>query len=288
MSALETFVEHRNYLFGIAYRMLGSAHDAEDVLQDAFLKWERVDAEMIDTPRAYLSTIVTRLSIDQLRKAQKIRETYDGTWLPDPWCTEPKSADYTADLADSLSTAFLVMLEKLAPPERAAFLLKEVLDQPYAEIAHVLEKSEANCRQMVKRAKDRISGEQQRFDVDPDEHEKLVNQFVEASALQDYDKFVTILSDDAVFYTDHGGKAKANKRPIFGPDKIVRFLLGLQKRFLPEDFSMRLVELNGLPGLASFEGEKLDSLVTFDIQDGKIQQIFSIRNPDKLRQIELD
>jgi RNA polymerase sigma-70 factor (ECF subfamily) len=267
--------------------MLGSAQDAEDVLQDAFLKWEKTDPEMIETPRAYLSTIVTRLSIDQLRKAQKMRETYDGDWLPAPWCTESKGPDYTAELADSLSTAFLVMLEKLAPPERAAFLLKEVLDQPYAEIAHILEKSEANCRQMVKRAKDRISGERTRFEVDPDEHEKLVNRFVEASALQDYDQFVSLLADDAVFYTDHGGKAQANKRPIFGADKIVRFLFGLQRRFLPEDFSMKLVELNGLIGLANFDGETLDSVVTFDIQDGKIQQIFSIRNPDKLSQIEV-
>jgi RNA polymerase sigma-70 factor (ECF subfamily) len=267
--------------------MLGSVHDAEDVLQEAFLRWEKTDAEMIDTPRAYLSTIVTRLSIDQLRKVQKVRESYDGTWLPEPWCSESKQPDYTAELADSLSTAFLVMLEKLAPPERAAFLLKEVLDQPYTDIAHILEKSEANCRQMVKRAKERVSGERTRFEVDPDEHKELVDKFLEASALQNYDQFVSLLADDAVFYSDHGGKAQANKRPIYGADKVTRFLFGLQERFLPEDFSMKQVELNGRVGLANFHGDTLDSIVTFDIQDGKIQQIFSIRNPDKLSQIDV-
>ena len=271
-------------LFGIAYRMLGSVMDAEDVVQEAFLRWERADREGIESPRAYLSTIVTRLSIDALREAQRRREVYIGEWLPEPLVTERDPRE-SAELADSLSTAFLVLLESLSPPERAAFLLREVFGYDYAEVARVLEKSEVNCRQMVSRAKARIEAREHRFEPSREEQEQLLARFVAATASGDYETLVSVLAEDAAVYSDHGGKAAAARRTIFGPDKIARFFIGVQKRFPPADFSIRLVPINGMPGAVTFSGGTPDAALSFGCSGGKIKHVYVVRNPDKLKHL---
>ena len=259
-------------LFGIAYHMLGSVMDAEDVVQEAYLRWERADRAGIESPRAYLGTIVTRLSIDALREAKRRREVYVGEWLPEPLVTgrDPRES---AELADSLSTAFLVLLESLSPPERAAFLLREVFGYDYAELAHVLEKSEDNCRQMVSRARGRLEAREPRFEASREEQERLLVQFIEATASGNYDALVSVLAEDATVYSDHGGKAAAAQRTILGADKIARFFLGLQKRFPPADPSIRLLSLNGRPGAILFSGNEPYSAFSFDCRRSEERRV---------------
>lgn len=281
MDAAQVFDEHRPLLFGIAYRMLGSVMDAEDVVQDAFLRWQATDVSTVESPRAFLCTIVTRLSIDRLRSAQKRREVYVGEWLPEPIMTEndPRVA---ADVADSLSTAFLILLESLSPPERAAFLLREVFGYEYPAIAEVIGKSEDNCRQIVKRARDRLADRRPRFETSPDIQSRLVMQFIEATETGDLDRLVATLADDAALYTDHGGKVVAARRPLHGADKIARFAIGLNQRFRPENFEMRVVSLNGRPGLVTYANGVPDSAVTIHCEGDRIVRLYAIRNPDKL------
>jgi len=284
MDPVDIFAQHRPMLFGIAYRMLGSVMDAEDVVQEAYLRWEGADRAGIESPRAYLGTIVTRLSIDALREAKRRREVYVGEWLPEPLVTarDPRES---AELADSLSTAFLVLLESLSPPERAAFLLREVFGYDYAELAQVLEKSEDNCRQMVSRARGRLETKEPRFETSREEQERLLAQFIEATASGNYDALVGVLAEDAAVYSDHGGKAAAAQRTILGADKIARFFLGIQKRFPPADPSIRLVSLNGRPGAILFSGEVPYSAFSFECGPTGIARIYVVRNPDKLRHL---
>jgi len=284
MDAADTFSQYRPMLFGIAYRMLGSVMDAEDVVQEAYLRWERTDREHVESPRAYLSTIVTRLSIDALREAQRRREVYVGEWLPEPLVTghDPRES---AELADSLSTAFLVLLESLSPPERAAFLLREVFGYDYSELANVLEKTEDNCRQMVSRARGRLETREPRFEASREEQERLLMRFVEATTTGNYDALVGALAEDAAVYSDHGGKAPAAQRTILGADKVARFFLGVQRRFPPADPSVRMVSLNGRPGVIVFSGDRPDSAFSFDCDSRGITRIYVVRNPDKLQHL---
>lgn len=275
------FASHRAALFGIAYRMLGSVMDADDVVQEAYLRWERIDRAEVDSPRAYLSTIVTRLSIDALREARRRREVYVGEWLPEPLVTGPDPGSET-DLAESLSTAFLVLLETLAPAERAAFLLREVFSQDYAEIAHVLRKSEANCRQMVKRARDRLATREARFAPSAEEQGRLLAEFLTGANTGNYDMLMRTLAEDAVLHSDHGGKAPAAQRPIFGSDRIARFFLGVQRRFPPASPEIRLTSLNGRPGVIVFSEGRPHSAFTFDWSGDRIAEIYAMRNPEKL------
>jgi len=281
MDTFAVFDEHRPYLFGIAYRMLGSVMDAEDVVQDAYLRWEQADRPAIANPRAYLSTIVTRLSIDALRAAQRRRETYIGEWLPEPLVTAD-GPDATAERAESLSTAFLVLLERLSPQQRAAFLLRDVFGYAYAEMAAMLDTSEPNCRQLVKRARGHMAAGKRRFDSDRAEHQRLLHEFVAAMQTRDYRGLVTLLAEDATFHSDHGGKAAAARRVIRSADKIARFLLGIQERFQPDDFSVRIAALNGRPGIISYAGATPEAAFTFDTDGGRISTIYAVRNPDKL------
>lgn len=284
MTPLETFAQHRSMLFGISYRMLGSVMDAEDVVQEAYLRWERADHARIESPRAFLSTIVTRLSIDALREAKRRREVYVGEWLPEPLMTgrDPRES---AELADSLSTAFLVLLESLSPPERAAFLLREVFGYDYSELANVLEKTEDNCRQMVSRAKGRLETKAPRFEATREDQERLLAQFIAATTSGNYDELVGVLAEDAAVYSDHGGKAAAAQRTIHGADKIARFFLGIQKRFPPVDPMVRMVSLNGRPGAIVFSGEQPHSAFSFDCDARGITSIYVVRNPDKLQHL---
>ncbi len=279
--AATEFAAHRQVLFGIAYRMLGSVMDADDVVQEAYLKWERADRSSVESPRAYLSTIVTRLSIDALREARRRREVYVGEWLPEPLVTGPEP-EAAADLAESLSTAFLVLLETLGPAERAAFLLREVFGQEYEEIARVLDKSEANCRQMVKRARDRLAAREHRFEPSAEDQVRLLAEFLVGTDTGNYDVLMRTLAHDAVLHSDHGGKAPAAQRPIYGADKIARFFLGIQRRFPPESPEIRFTSLNGRPGVVVFSAGQPHSAFTFEWSGDRIVAIYAMRNPEKL------
>lgn len=280
------FNEHRPLLFGIAYRMLGSVADAEDVVQEAYLRWQRADRSGVESPRAFLSSIVTRLSIDQLRSARVKREVYVGQWLPEPFVGGESDARSKLELAESLSTAFLMLLETLSPPERAAFLLREVFDYDYAAIAGMLDKTEANCRQMVKRARDRLAAGHRRFEAEPAQYEQLAERFMLALQQGDLDTLVASLTEDAALYSDHGGKVAAAKRTILTGDKVARFLIGVTSRFAPDDTRTEIRTINGRPGIVVYTGERVDSVFTFDLRDGRIANIYVVRNPEKLRRLQ--
>lgn len=276
------FDTHRGVLFGIAYRMLGSVQEAEDVVQDAYLRWREADPARVENPRAYLTTVVTRLSIDVLRSARKRREEYVGEWLPEPFVDDAAHPADGLEFAESLSTAFLLMLERLNPTERAAFLLREVFDYPYEHIAEMLDKSEANCRQIVKRAKNHIQTSRQRFAAPREEHERLVLGFISAVNSGDPSAIASLLTTDATFHADHGGKAAANKRTIVGADKIGRFMVGVQTRFTPENLQVRLATVNGRLGVILYEADRPYAAFSLETKDGRITAIYSMRNPDKL------
>jgi RNA polymerase sigma-70 factor (ECF subfamily) len=281
MDRAETFDSYRPLLFSIAYRMLGSAMDAEDMVQETFLRWESV-AGVIESPKAYLSAIITRLCIDHLRSAKVQREEYIGPWLPEPIMTETP-AD-SAVLAESLSIAFLVVLERLLPVERAVFLLREVFDYGYAEIARIVNKSEANCRQMVKRAKEHLAAQRPRFEVRREERERLLFQFGQACADGDMQGLLALFSDDIIAYSDGGGKVSSARNPIFGRDRVARFILGVARK-RPEGAVLGWSIVNGQPALVTHVGGEPYSVLAFDIAEGRIRRIFSILNPQKLTRI---
>jgi RNA polymerase sigma-70 factor (ECF subfamily) len=278
--------ELRPLLFSIAYRMLGSVGDAEDVVQEAFLRAERAEAEgtHIESRKAYLTTVTTRLAIDELKSARARRETYVGPWLPEPLLTstEPDAAEH-AEMADSLSISFLVLLETLSPVERAVFLLREVFDYGYEEIAEVVGKSEANCRQILVRARKRIDEGRPRFEADRRRQEQLAHRFLEAFEEGDVDGFVELLADDVVFVGDGGGKGRGISRPVYGRRSVIRLLSSFLPPFRAAGARVRLGEVNGQPGALFFDAEnRLVNVFSFEIADGAIQAVRSVINPDKL------
>ena len=271
-------------LFAIAYRMLGSVMDAEDLVQETYLRWEEARETDVRSPRAYLTTIVTRLAINQLRSARTKREAYIGPWLPEPLVTEDTSD--AVELAESLSMAFLVLLERLAPVERAAFLLHEVFDFEYAEIARVLDKTEANCRQLVARARKRIGSPQARFEADPAQARRLVEKFTAASFAGDMEGLVALLAEDITIWGDGGGKVPgAALKPVRGAASVARFALGVMERFVPKETVVRPTEINGQPGFVAYVSGRPLSALIFDIRDGRIQTIYAVGNPDQLRSL---
>jgi len=277
----EVFASARPMLFAIAYRMLGSVMDAEDLVQDAWLRWQEAPQTEVRSPRAYLTTIVTRLAINQLRAARSKRETYVGPWLPEPLVTE--DTPDTVELAESLSMAFLVLLERLSPIERAVFLLHEVFDFEYAEIARMVDKTEVNCRQLLARAKQRLGTSQSRFDADPAQARRLTARFTEASVAGDLDGLLAVLADDITLWADGGGKAKgAALKPVRGAAPVAKFILGIMRNVVPAGTTFRTAEINGQPGfIAYLSGRPLSALI-FDIRGGRIHTIYAIGNPDKL------
>lgn len=283
MDHVETFNQHHAPLFSIAYRMTGSAMDSDDILQEAFLRWQSAPADDIQSPKAYLSTIVTRLCLDYLRSAQTRRETYIGPWLPEPLMTE--SLTDTVALAESLSLAFLALLESLSPVERAIFLLREVFDYEYGEIARIVDKSEANCRQLFKRAKDYIAARRPRFDPSPEQQKQIALQFTHACATGDMNGLLSLLADDIVLYSDGGGKTTAALNPIYGPDKVARYLLGVLAK-APSNFMAKLGTANGQPAILSYTNDKPYSVLALHIAEGRIVSIQNVLNPDKLRGVK--
>jgi RNA polymerase sigma-70 factor, ECF subfamily len=275
-----TFEEHRPLLFSIAYRMLGSATEAEDVVQDAWLRASQDSQGDIRSPRAYLTTIVTRLCIDHLRSAERTRLEYPGPWLPEP-LAEPNQD--SAELASSLTTAFLLLLEQLAPTERAVFLLREVFELDFDEIAKSVGKSEANTRQILTRARSRLRDSRPRFTASRREAEEIVRRFRHATAAGNIEEMMATLHVDAELISDGGGKASAATRPVHGADRIAKFFVGYAGKLHWSESDFELVTINGAPGLLMRHPIAGNGAYSFDIVDGRIRAVYVVRNPDKLR-----
>lgn len=284
MNSLEAFNHHRRLLFGIAYRMLGTVSDAEDMVQETFLRWQQT-SRTVQSPKNYLATTITRLCIDHLRSARVRREQYVGPWLPEPLLTQ-QSGDPAeqVELADSLSMAFLVMLERLSPSERAVFLLREVFEYDYPEIAQIVDKSPENCRQILRRSRQHLATERPRFHVSPQQQEQITSQFLDASSQGNLQDLLTLLAKDVTFWSDSGGQVAAALKPIQGAMKVARFLLAIQQKWLPTA-SAELVEINGQSSMLIRSGSDIHSVTTFEIVEGYIQTIYSVRNPEKLKRL---
>jgi RNA polymerase sigma-70 factor (ECF subfamily) len=276
-SVTTAFEQLRPLAFSIAYRMLGSVAEAEDVVQEAFLRMHR--AEAVEHPKAFVATVTTRLAIDQLRSARARRETYPGPWLPEPVLTDSRPDD------DSISMALLVTLERLSPVERAVFLLHDVFDYGYGEIAEIVGRSRDNCRQLAVRARRRVEAEQPRFDPSREAREALVARFFAAVRDGDLDGLVTLLAEDAVATGDGGGKAPARATPLQGGAKIARFFLGLARVGERHAYEYELAEVNGQPGALVREDGQVVTAISFDVVDGRIAAIRSVVNPEKLRHL---
>jgi RNA polymerase sigma-70 factor, ECF subfamily len=286
MDAAQAFTELRPLLFSIAYRMLGSVADAEDVVQEAYVRFQRAqDAGTdIESAKAYLATTTTRLAIDELRSARARRERYVGTWLPEPLLTDTASdAAQHAETADSLSMAFLVLLESLSPVERAVFLLREVFDYDYRAIADIVGKSEANVRQLLVRARRHIEDRRPRFEASRRHREELARRFFAAVQHGDTDGLIDMLAADAVLYGDGGGKAPAAAHPVFGRERIGRALTAWSDPGRRAGVTLELVEINRQPGARMLDPEgRVVAVLVLDIAEGVVQALRSITNPEKL------
>jgi RNA polymerase sigma-70 factor (ECF subfamily) len=273
------FQDLRPLLFGLAYRMLGRRADAEDVVQDAYLRWQSAPAEEVRLPKSYLTTIVARLALDELKAAYRRRETYVGTWLPEP-LVQPAGTK-PMEMAESLSLAFLRLLETLSPVERVAFLLREVFDAKYEEVAAALETSEANSRQIVARARKHIHERRPRFAVGRDSQSAVLREFLAACATGDPSQLTALLSEDAVLYTDGGGKVSAALNPIVGADRVVRFLIGVGRK-IPA-LSVEFADVNGGVGAILLEAGRPYGVMALDVTtEGLIASLYVVSNPDKL------
>jgi RNA polymerase sigma-70 factor, ECF subfamily len=279
----------RPLLFSIAYRMVGSASEAEDIVQEAYLRFHRESSEgaEIESPKAWLSTVTTRLAINYVKSARVRRESYFGTWLPEPLITDTESEGVrNSETADSLSLAFLVLLESLGPVERAVFLLREVFDYEYEEIAGIVGRSEENCRQIAVRARRQVEAKKPRFEASRKKREELARRFFGAVMEGDNEGLVSLLAADVVAYGDGGGKVPASPRPVFGREKVARLLT---KGRAPVYTSLHHVEVNGQPGalLLDADGHPV-AVISVDIVDDLVQTVRAVANPDKLRYLDPD
>ncbi|MFC8126839.1 RNA polymerase sigma factor SigJ [Streptomyces sp. NPDC057302] len=286
--AIDVFEEHRSVLMGVAYRMLGRVADAEDVVQEAWLRWSAADQSHVRESRAYLVRVTTRLAIDRLRHVQSRREHYVGPWLPEPLITDygptvPDTAEQ-AVLADSVSIAVLVVLESLSPLERAVFVLREAFGFPFSEIALTLDRGEPAVRQLAARARKHVDEGRPRYEVDPDERRNLTERFLAAATSGDLDGLMSLLAPDVRLVGDSGGKAKGPLRVIETADKVGRFLDGAARKGVPEgaELDVRFLEINGADSVLFLVEGKPHSLFQLDVVDGQISNVYIIRNPDKL------
>jgi len=288
------FSEHRDLLIAVAYRVLGRVTDAEDVVQEAYLRWSKVDPAAVDDPRAYLVRVTTRLAIDRLRRVKARRESYVGPWLPEPLLTRRDVAE-DVELAESVSMAMLVVLETLSPLERAVFVLREAFAMPYAEIAEILGRSEPAVRQLARRARDHVRERRPRFDTDQAARQRVTERFLEATTNGDLDALMEVLAPGVTLVGDGGGRARAPLRPIYGADRVARFLLSISTedqvvKFLeaitteplPDLLRTRIAQVNGGPGIVvTYEGTPVTTIV-LDVSGGIVQTIHLVANPDKL------
>lgn len=278
------FNEQRRLLFSIAYRMVGSVSDAEDIVQETYLRWSQADTTDIQSAKGYLTTTATRLAIDHLRSARVRREVYVGPWLPEPLvgvgADDPASA---IEVADSLSTAFLVLLERLTPSQRAAFLLREVFGFEYSEVAIVVRTSEANARQLVQRAKQHVAAGRPRFDSNARHADQLTRRFLEACKSGHLDGLVSMLSSEAIAWADGGGKFAAARQPIVGADRVARFAASVVRKWT-ESGDVRIAPVNGGLGLVFVAGGRLRAVMTIAVEatSDRVERVFIVVNPDKL------
>lgn len=276
------FEEHRPELVNIAYGMLGSLADARDIVQDAYIRWDGVDRGRVDHPKTYLKTIVSRLCIDRFRSAKQQREEYIGPWLPQPLADDGgKLPDSDIELHDKLTIALLHILETLSPEQRAIYLLHDIFDYSFAEIADLVGKKSATCRKSAQRAREKIRSQDLPEATSRREAEQVVGDFLEALQARDMDRLQQIITDDAVMYSDGGGKANAVPKPIESLDRVSKFLVGIADKTAGQ-VSIERCRVNGRPGFRAFMGGELHSVWSFDIRGGRIRKIFSILNPDKL------
>ena len=296
-AAVEVFDRYRRLLFGVAYQMLGSVADAEDTVQDAWLRWSAADRSEVTDPRAYLVQVTTRLALDRLRSAQSRRESYVGPWLPEPLLTAPPvasgppapSPDEAAELGEQVSLALLVVLETLSPVERAVFVLREVFGISAAEVGDILGRSEPAVRQLAHRAREHVEARRPRFDTDRREQREVTERFLAAAAGGDVDSLLAVLAPDVVLITDGGGRAKAARRPITGADKVARFLVGIaqQGADIP-GLRMEVAEVNGWPAIVGWVGAEPFGSISLTLSGERIQQVLVVVNPDKLAGLSAD
>jgi RNA polymerase sigma-70 factor (ECF subfamily) len=280
---LATFSQYRGLLFSVAYRMLGSVADAEDMLQETFIRWQQAANDEIRSPRAFLVTVITRLCINQLQSARVRREEYVGEWLPEPLVTDPGSDPLgVLKIDESLSMAFLLLLERLTPMERAVFLLREVFEYEYAEIAKVLGQSEPNCRQILRRARQHVGDIRRRFDATTREHEDLLKRFIQAVRKGELGDLIELLSSEAVLHTDGGGKAIALPNMVEGAENIARTILERMRTVAPRNLVVRMARINGQPGFVSYLNGKPFSALTLEGGKENIKAIYIVTNPRKL------
>jgi RNA polymerase sigma-70 factor (ECF subfamily) len=293
LDAAGVFDEHRALLISVAYRILGSVTDAEDVVQEAWLRWSGVDQSGVDHPRAFLVRVTTRLAIDRLRRAKARRESYVGPWLPEPILTRHDVAEDAA-MAESVSMAMLVVLETLSPLERAVFVLREAFGMSYAEIADVLGRKEEAVRQLARRARNHVRERRTRFDADETEQRRVTERFLEAATGGDLEALMEVLSPGVTLVADGGGRALAPRRPVQGADKVARFLVSVATeervaRFLASvgsepsgEVRVHPAQVNGGPGVVITSGAEPISALVLDVSDGVVQTIHLVANPDKL------
>jgi RNA polymerase sigma-70 factor, ECF subfamily len=278
---LDAFTAHRSAAFGAAYRVLGSVSDADDVVQECWLRWSRVDLDGVRDPKSYLITTATRLALDRVREVQRRRESYVGPWLPEPLPDRPTDPAELAELADSMSMAMLVVLSSLTPLERAAFVLRDVFDLPYADVAATLGRTEAATRQLTHRARSHVQARAPRVRVDPHTHEEVLRRFIAALEGGSISELLELLAPNAVLITDGGGKRKAALRPIVGAEKILRWLAGVASDESARG-EARLIMLNGEPATAFVVDGEIDGVGMVRIEDERVTELYFIRNPDKL------
>jgi RNA polymerase sigma-70 factor (ECF subfamily) len=283
-AALAVFETHRPHLMGVAYRILGSVVDADDVLQEAWLRWSNVDRATVRSPEAFLTTVVGRLALDHLRRVKAKREAYTGPWLPEPIAQEPDPGQdpvAAVELADSLSMALLVVLETLSPLERAAFVLREVFERPYAEVAAALGRTEASVRQLVHRARDRVDDGHARYQADLATHSQVLERFLDACSGADVEQLMEVLAPDVVIISDGGGLAKAPKRPVFGREKVARLLAAFSVR-TPEDTAFSVEYFNGDLGIVARLDGRIIGAMALSVAGGLVQSLQLVANPEKL------
>jgi RNA polymerase sigma-70 factor (ECF subfamily) len=280
---LATFDQYRSLLFSVAYRMLGTIADAEDMLQETFIRWQQATDEDIRSPRAFLVTIISRLCINHLQSARVQREEYPGQWLPEPIMTGAGSDPLGLIRVDeSLSMAFLVLLERLTPVERAVFLLREVFEYEYSEIAAVLDQTEPNCRQIFSRARQHVNALRPRFKVSAQKQSELLDRFLEAIGSGEMDGLVALLASDVVLQSDGGGKAIAVPNVVHGAANVARGILVGLRKVVPKEVVRRTMQINGSPGVVSYLNGKPFSVLTLDVAAGRIRAIYIVTNPEKL------
>jgi RNA polymerase sigma-70 factor (ECF subfamily) len=280
------FAEHRGALVGAAYRIVGTVADAEDVVQEAWLRWAQVNRPEVRDVRAFLVTVTSRLALNRLRQQKSRRESYVGPWLPEPVARD-RGPEQVAEIADEVSMAMLVVLESLSPLERAAFVMREVFDLPFGEIAATLDRSEAAVRQLAHRARSHVHARQPRQAVDKTRHAEITERFLQAAGSGDVEGLIEMLAPEVVLISDGGGKKRAALRPLYGPDTVARWMLGVMQRPDVPELSMRLLELNGELAIVAYDGDVPDTVGFVEAGADGITGLYLLRNPEKLGGVPL-